>query len=174
MSPWHASIVVGVDGSFRTVHAGDVRETHDLVYKDGRAYHFREKSPLYDFGEIKVTFEHLYPCGLVIRPINNIETRPSFRVLDMEKLRKLAEVQSPVILRGFAEPSERELFITSGELQEVKDRKRRDRFGNSVTNIEAMPMHYGGKFKSLTKKYSYGNDVKGADGKDIKVQTPPK
>ena len=186
MSPWHASIAVGVDGSFRTVHAGDVRETHDLIYKDGRPYHFREKSPLYDFGGIKVTFEHLYPCGLVIRPSATSEAKPSFRDLDMKKVRGLAETQSPVVLRGFAETTERELFIsrahelgdvqkwTFGELQEVKDGKRNDKLGNNVTSTEAMPMHYDGMFKFVNQKDADGNDMKDAEGKEIKVQKPPK
>ena len=186
MSPWHASIAVGIDGSFRTVHAADVRETHDLVYKNGRPYHFRERSPLYDFGETKVEFEHLYPCGLVIRPAQGSQAKTSFRDVDMKKLRGLAETQSPVVLRGFAETTDRELFIsrayelgdvqkwTFGELQEVKDGKRTDKLGNNVTSTEAMPMHYDGMFKFVTQKDADGNDMKDAEGKEIKVQKPPK
>ena len=185
-SPWHASIAVGVDGSFRTVHAEEVRETHDLVYENGRPYYFREKSPLYDFGETKVEFEHLYPCGLVVKPAAGTVGQPSFRDVDMKKLRALAEVQSPVVLRGFANTTERELFIsrahelgevqkwTFGELQEVKDGGRRDKLGNNVTSNEAMPMHYDGMFKFVTKKDENGNDMKDADGKEIKYQKPPK
>ena len=185
-SPWHASIAVGVDGSFRTVHAADVRETHDLVYKDGRPYLFREKSPLYDFGETKVSFEHLYPCGLIIRPADPSGPKPSFRDMDMKKLRQLAENQSPVVVRGFAETTDRELFIsrghdlgevqkwTFGELQEVKDGKRTDKLGNNVTSSEAMPMHYDGMFKFVPKLDADGNEMKDADGNVIKYQKPPK
>ena len=178
MSPWHGSVAVGVDGSFRTVHAADVRETHNLVYKDGRPYHFREKSPLYDFGDTRVEFEHLYPCGLVIRPAAGPQGKTSFRDVDVRKLRKLAEIQSPVVLRGFEDTTDRELFIgrahelgeiqkwTFGELQEVKDGKRSDKLGNNVTSSEAMPMHYDGLFKLVTKK--------DAEGKEIKVPKPPR
>lgn len=184
MTPWHSSVAVGVDGSFTTVHAEDVRETHDLVYRNGRPYCFREKSDLYNFPEIKVEFEHLYPCGLIIRPAdagNNL----SFRDVDAKKLRKLAEVQSPVVLRGFADTTDRELFIskayelgtvlpwTFGILQEVKDSKRSDKQGNNVTSSEAMPMHYDGMFKFVNKKGEDGNDLKDEQGNDVKVQAPP-
>lgn len=120
MTPWHSSIAVGVNGSFRTVHAEEVRETHDLVLRHGQPYHFREKSDLYDFGETKVQFEHLYPCGLIIRPAGELTAKPSLRDVDINKLRKLAELQSPIVLRGFAETTERELFISKAhELGEV-------------------------------------------------------
>ncbi|KAI4123483.1 MAG: hypothetical protein LQ338_004259 [Usnochroma carphineum] len=186
MTPWHSAIVVGVDGSYRAVHAADVRETHDLVYRDGRPYCFRERSPLFDFGELKVEFEHLYPCGLIIRPAAGTKPAPSYRDVDVEKVRKLAEVQSPVVLRGFADTTDRELFIsrayemgkvlpwTFGVLQEVKDHKRSDKLHNNVVSSEAMPMHYDGMFKFVTQKDESGNDMMDEDGKEIKVQRPPK
>lgn len=184
MTPWHSSIAVGIDGSFRTVHPIDVRETHDLVYQDGRPYYFRERSSLWDFGDTKVEFEHLYPCGLIIRPAAG--TAPSYRDVDVKKVRKLAEHQSPVVLRGFAETTDRELFTsrayelgevlpwTFGVLQEVKDHKRSDKLHNNVVSNEAMPMHYDGMFKFVTQKDENGNDMKDENGKEIKVQRPPK
>ena len=186
MTPWHSSVAVGVDGSFTTVHAEDVRETHDLIYENGRPYFFREKSDLYNLGDIKVKFEHLYPCGLIIRPAAEPGNKPSFRNIDAKKLRKLAEVQSPVVLRGFADTTDRELFINRayelgtvlpwsfGILQEVKDSGRTDKQGNNVTSSEAMPMHYDGMFKFENKKGEDGNDLKDEQGNDIKVQAPPR
>ena len=41
-SPWHRCVAVGVDGSYRCVHVEDVRESHDLVFRDGRSYIYRE------------------------------------------------------------------------------------------------------------------------------------
>ncbi|KAL8937796.1 MAG: hypothetical protein Q9211_003504 [Gyalolechia sp. 1 TL-2023] len=170
MTPWHSSVAVGADGTFRTVHAAAVRETHDLVYQDGRPHHFRERSPLYDLGETPVEFEHLYPCGLVIRPAADTEPAPSYRVIDSQKLRKLAEIQSPVVLRGFAETSERELFINSaheigdvhprpsGVLQEINE--------HCFMASEARPMHYDGMFRTVTQKHE--------QGKEVKVQKPPR
>lgn len=185
MTPWHSSVSVGVDGSFKTVHAGDVRETHDLVLRNGRPYHFREKSDLWDFGNLKVEFEHLYPCGLIIRPAPELESKPSLRDVDVTRLRKLAEVQSPVVLRGFADTTDRELFIskaydmgtvlpwTFGILQEVKDHGRNDKDHNNVVSSEAMPMHYDGMFKFVTQKDEEGNDMKDEEGNEIKVNKPP-
>lgn len=113
MTPWHCAIAVDLDGSFRTVHAADVRDTHELVYRNGQLHHLREKSDLWDFDPVKVEFEHLYPCGLIARPIIEIgvSSPPSLRDIDVLKVRKLAELQSPIVLRGFADTSDRELYI---------------------------------------------------------------
>lgn len=186
MTPWHSSIAVGIDGSFKTVHAEDVRDTHDLVLRNGRPYCFREKSDLYDFGKVQVEFEHLYPCGLIIRPAGESGLQPSLRDVHMQKVRKLAELQSPVVLRGFAETTERELFIskayelgdvlpwTFGILQEVKDSGRTDKLGNNVVSNEAMPMHFDGMFKFVAQKDENGNPILDEEGKEVKVQKPPK
>ncbi|MCJ1399865.1 hypothetical protein MMC11_003068 [Xylographa trunciseda] len=112
MTPWHCSIAVGIDGSYQTVHAADVALTHDLVYHNGRPYCFRERSDLYDWGATRVSFEHLYPCGLIVRPNTETEEQPSLRSIDMVKLRDLAEYQSPIIARGFAEATDPDLFIS--------------------------------------------------------------
>ena len=185
MTPWHCSIAVGIDGSFKTVHAGDVKDTHDLIFRNGQPYHFREKSDLWDFGNTKVEFEHLYPTGLVVRPAAGSQGQPSLRDFDIMKLRKLAEVQSPVVLRGFADTTNRELFTnkayelgevlpwTFGVLQEVKDHRKVDKLHNNVVSDEAMPMHYDGMFKFVTQKDENGNDMKDEQGNDIKIQKPP-
>jgi len=186
MTPWHSSIAVGIDGSFKTVHVDEVRETHDLVSRNGQPYYFREKSDLFDFGEIKVEFEHLYPCGLVIRPAPEVVGKPSFRDMDVKKLRKLVEHQSPVVLRGFSDTTDRELYVSKGHelgevlpwsfgiVQEVKDHGRKDKLHNNVESNEAMPMHYDGIFKFVPKKDENGNDMKDGSGNEIKIQKPPK
>ncbi|KAH8728392.1 Pyoverdine/dityrosine biosynthesis protein-domain-containing protein [Phaeosphaeriaceae sp. PMI808] len=186
MTPWHASVVVGVDGSFRLAHADAVRDTHDLVLRNGQPYHWRERSDLYNFGELKVEFEHLYPCGLIIRPAPGTSTNPSFRKIDVKKIRELAQLQSPVVLRGLTETKDRELFIsrayelgdvlpwTFGILQEVKDHGRKDKAHNNVVSNEAMPMHYDGMFKFVTQKDENGEDMKHENGKEIKINVPPK
>ena len=185
MTPWHCSIAVSIDGSFKTVHAGDVKDTHDLIFRNGQPSHFREKSDLWDFGDTKVEFEHLYPTGLIVRPAAGSQGQPSLRDFDVMKLRKLAEVQSPVVLRGFADTTNRELFInksyelgevlpwTFGILQEVKDDRKNDKLHNNVVSDEAMPMHYDGVFKFVTKKDENGNDMEDEQGNVIKFQKPP-
>ncbi|KAF2805280.1 Clavaminate synthase-like protein [Mytilinidion resinicola] len=189
MTPWHSSIAVGVDGSFRTVHADEVRDTHELMYRDGRPYYYREKSPLYDLGAttLKVEFEYLYPCGLIIHGIPDAAgVKPSFRDVDAGKLRALAQLQSLVVLRGFAETTNREIFIsrahelgevqpwTFGTLQQVKDSGRKDKLENNVTSSEAMAMHYDGVFKYMTQKDENGVDMLDVNGNEIKLQKPPK
>ncbi|KAK4233577.1 pyoverdine dityrosine biosynthesis [Achaetomium macrosporum] len=101
-TPWHSTIAVGLDGAYRAVHAKDVRETHELVMKDGRPWCFRECSDLFDLGD-DVDIEHLYPCGVEIRP--RAAWVGDARRLGrgaMEKVRRLAMLQ-PVRLVGFAD-----------------------------------------------------------------------
>ena len=171
-TPWHSSVAVGIDGSFSTVHASDVRETHDLIYRDGKPYYFREKSDMYDWGTIMVEFEHLYPSGLIIRPSNSVITAPSLKDVDMTKVRRLAELQSPVVCRGFADTTVVDVFQSKahelgivvpwmyGIMQKVKDSGRTDNMGNNVVSNEVMPMHYDGVFKFATKTDENGNEVK--------------
>ena len=102
-SPWHCCIAVGVNGSYSTVHSRDVRDTHNLIYRNGRPYFYRERSDLYDWAEdASVEIEHLYPSGVRVHPKSDA---PGLRLLseaNLEKLRKLAGMQSAVILQGFA------------------------------------------------------------------------
>ncbi|KAF4208138.1 hypothetical protein CNMCM8927_001157 [Aspergillus lentulus] len=181
-TPWHSSIAVGADGTFRTVHAEDVRETHELVYKNGQPYYFREKSKLFNWVEdgLRVKFEHLYPCGLVIRPSDVDDSRPppSIRDLPMHKVRQLSNGLSPVVLRGFRETLEEELYVQKaselgtilpwsfGIIQKVRDAGRTDKLGNNVTSNEAMPMHYDGMFKFEEETDPVTGEVK-------RVQKPP-
>ncbi|KAK4120749.1 hypothetical protein N657DRAFT_542630, partial [Parathielavia appendiculata] len=101
-TPWHSSVAVALDGGYRSVHAKDVRETHDMVFKDGRPWCFRERSDLFDFGD-DVEIEHLYPCGVEIRPRANAVRAGEARLdpAAEEKVVKLAALQ-PVRLVGFA------------------------------------------------------------------------
>jgi len=188
MTPWHCAIAVGLDGSYRTVHAADVKETHELVFRNGHPYYLREKSELWDFSPVKVEFEHLYPCGLIIRPVleAGVSSPPSLRDVDVSKMRKLAEHQSPVVLRGFADTNDQELYIEKagemgtilpwmfGKLMVVKDQKKVDRGSNNVASNEAMPMHYDGIFKFTPRKDERGEVMKDQDGDDAQVQIPPR
>ncbi|KAJ5451648.1 Pyoverdine biosynthesis [Penicillium cf. griseofulvum] len=161
-TPWHSSVAVRLDGSYRTVHAEDVRDRHDLIYKNGQPYFFREKSSLFDWTEngLSVKFEHLYPCGLIIRPadIDNVNPPPSIRSIPMRKVRQLSNGMSPIILRGFSETLEEDLY--------VRDNGRSDKMGNNVTSNEAMPMHFDGMFK-------FDEITDPETGEKKKVQHPP-
>ncbi|KAF1844291.1 uncharacterized protein K460DRAFT_245726, partial [Cucurbitaria berberidis CBS 394.84] len=42
-SPWHSCVAIGLDGEARCVHSIDVKKTHDLVYKNRRAWYYQEK-----------------------------------------------------------------------------------------------------------------------------------
>lgn len=104
-SPWHSSLALGVDGSYSTVHAKDVRESHDLVTRDGRGYYFREKSDLWDLGDEDVVCEPRYPNRLIFSPAR--AELYGAKVLSSAQLEKLAALRAahtagPVEVVGFA------------------------------------------------------------------------
>ena len=101
-SPWHCSIAVGIDGSYRTVHAKEVRDTHKLIYRNDRPYYYRERSELWDWDDDKVEFEPQYPGGVLVHPRAGLEGRMELTAAQLDKLRQLAELQSPVTVSGFA------------------------------------------------------------------------
>ncbi|KAK1993539.1 pyoverdine/dityrosine biosynthesis protein [Colletotrichum falcatum] len=101
MTPWHCTVAVDVYGVFRTGHAAVWKETHDLVYKDGRPYYFRERSPLYSW-DVKVEFEHCYKGGLIVHNAGGADqTKASLSAADKEKAVSLALLQGKVVLQGF-------------------------------------------------------------------------
>ena len=104
-TPWHCAIAVGVGGAYKTVHAQDLQSSHNLIYRDGRPYFFREKSPLYDWEEDVVEFEHLYPQGLVARAKVGVVggEKPVLKQKNLGRLRSLAKIQGgEVRVEGFA------------------------------------------------------------------------
>ncbi|KAF5646711.1 Pyoverdine biosynthesis [Fusarium tjaetaba] len=146
----------GLDGSFETGHAEDFANTHDLIYLHGRPYYYREKSELFDWGDTKVEFEPMYPCGLVIRPSDG---PLSARHIPMGKVKQLSINLSPIVLRGFQDTLDEDVYLDKaheagkvlpwsfGIIQKVKDAGDNTKQGNNVTSNEAMPMHFDGMFK---------------------------
>ncbi|XPS73903.1 hypothetical protein M3J07_006024 [Ascochyta lentis] len=180
VTPWHSTLAIMVDG---TVLAGQ-RETFEedlkleLVYEDGRPSYFRERSPLYQWNySTPVVFEPTYPCGIMIRPDEG--SKPlSIQDIDAPKVRELAELNSPVILRGFTQTKNRDAYVAKshelgvptpwkfGLVLEVKDRGNEGQGLNNVLSQEWMPFHFDGMFK--TQKRSRD------DGSEYLVPNPPR
>ncbi len=105
-SPWHSSLAVAVDGSYSTVHSRDVRDTHDLVLRDGRGYYFREKSDLWDFGGGRdgVILEPRFPNRMLVSParaeLNGTMTLSAAQLNKLAALRA-AHTAGPVEAVGF-------------------------------------------------------------------------
>jgi alpha-ketoglutarate-dependent taurine dioxygenase len=185
LTPWLSAIAIELDGTFRTVRVGEVKETHDLIYVNGRPSHYRAKSDVFDWKAdgLDVTFEHLYPTGTIIRPANVSEgiPAPSIAAIPMNKVRIISQNFSPVVLRGFKEHDKEELFIETahklgkvltwesafGLILKIKDSGEVDRSANNVTSNEAMPMHFDGIFKFVDHTDPVTGEVK-------KVLTPPR
>ncbi|KAK6832156.1 hypothetical protein RU639_002997 [Aspergillus parasiticus] len=176
VTPWHSSPCFTVDGriEYGMREVFDNREDVELVHKDGRPWYYREKSDLYTWSE-SVEIEPQYPCGLIIRPTEN---NTSVTDLDMIKLRGLVQENSPVVLRGFNDTRDKELFVKKAEemgtpmpwkfglILEVKDHGTESQGLNNVLSAEWMPFHYDGLFK-VKKEIN-------ADGKEVTVSCPPK
>ncbi|KAF1926276.1 Clavaminate synthase-like protein [Didymella exigua CBS 183.55] len=178
-TPWHSVVVAELDGSYRSVQRRTVGvDKYELIHHNGRPYFFRAKSDLFDWSadNCDVTFEHLYPSGLIIRPAAGA---PSMTTIPMKKVCTLTNTFSPIILRGFSNITERDTFINSanelgenlvwpqyGVMSVVKDVGKDDKNANNVISKEAMPMHFDGisKYKDVT------NPVTGAV---TKMLNPP-
>lgn len=174
-TPWHSSIALKLDGSFTTGHSEEFAKTHDLIYRHGRPYYYREKSELFDWGDLEVEFEPMYPCGLIIRPVCGF---PSARHIPMGKVKQLSINLSPIVLRGFSDTLDEALFVEKaqetgkilpwsfGIIQKVKDAGDNTKMGNNVTSNEAMPMHFDGMFKFEEHQNPVTGEIE-------KVQIPP-
>ncbi|KAI0115741.1 Pyoverdine/dityrosine biosynthesis protein-domain-containing protein [Nemania sp. FL0031] len=178
LMPWRSAIAVDGDGSYRAVYPDEVRDTHELIYKNEHPYYYRVKSDLFDWTDsgLQVDFEHLYPCGLIIRPV---DCSPSMRLIPMQKVRHLSNNFSPVVLRGFSETKDEEVWVEKGHelgkvlswaltgtIFKVVNSRDDSKMSNNVTSNEPLPMHFDGVFKFAEQKDSVTGEVK-------KVLDPP-
>ncbi|OCK74769.1 hypothetical protein K432DRAFT_363146 [Lepidopterella palustris CBS 459.81] len=92
-SPWHSCVSVGVDGRYRMVHVGEVRDTHDLIYHNGRPWFYRERSHVFEWGISVVGFEPRYPYGMLVK----LKAGQQEFQVDLEKYTALVAAQSAVI-----------------------------------------------------------------------------
>ncbi|KAK0644302.1 taurine catabolism dioxygenase TauD [Cercophora newfieldiana] len=180
-TPWHCTMAVMADGTVQTAprsHFDASPDVYELVNDStGAPSHYREKSPLLSWENAPITCEPLYPCGLLIRPANG-EGSLTISDIDGSKLRALTELNSPVVLRGFAKTDDRDLFVKkAGELGtplpwnfglvlEVKDLGEGSHGAGNSLSAERMPFHYDGVFK-VEKRV-------GGDGREEVISVPPR
>lgn len=179
-TPWHCTVGYKLDG---TVVSGmrsdfDNDDTMELVHENGKPSYYREKSDLLSWGEAKggITCEPIYPSGWMIRPAKGPKAM-NIDDVDAKKVRSLSEINSPVIMRGFFNKPNEDVFIEKskqfgeplpwkfGLLLKVKDHGNDTRGLNNVLSAEWMPFHYDGLFKTVKKV----NDK----GEEALVSTPP-
>lgn len=98
MTPWHATVVADVRGNFRTVHVEKVRDSHVLVYQDGKPSFFRERSPLFEW-EAEVEFKNQYGRELLISKRGSGSA--ILTASDKEKLASLVMSHRTIEVRGF-------------------------------------------------------------------------
>lgn len=181
-TPWHCTVAFKLDGTLLSGMRADFAndDKFELVSENGQPSYFREKSDLLTWGQEKggITAEPVYPCGLILRPAVSSPGAMTMEDIDAQKVRSLAQINSPIVLRGFAESPDRELFVQTsqrfgvptpwkfGLVLEVKDRGSDARGLNNVLSAEWMPFHFDGLFK--TKKHT--NDK----GEEYLLPDPPK
>ncbi|WEW55703.1 hypothetical protein PRK78_001136 [Emydomyces testavorans] len=113
MTPWHSSLVRSVDGAVQLSHVGAVsRQTHELIYENGRPSYYREKSDLFDWNGADVEFDFLYPSGMLIS-VQNTTLDTSLKDFYLQKVLTLAQKCSPVIVRGSSVSRESEVSKAS-------------------------------------------------------------
>ncbi|RYP51886.1 hypothetical protein DL768_002854 [Monosporascus sp. mg162] len=180
-TPWHCSIAFRLDGTTTTGPRSefDGNDAFELIYENGRPSYYREKTDLLTWATDKggIISEPVYPAGLLIRPAAGPGTL-SIEDVDPAKVRAIAEINSPIILRGFANCGDRERFVHKagefgsplpwkfGLVLEVKDRGVDTRGLNNVLSAEWMPFHYDGLFKTEKRV--------NADGTEQLVSLPPR
>lgn len=127
----------------------DKNDTFELVYENERPSYFREKSSLLSWAEDKggVSCTPMYPCGWMVKPARGAKSL-SMEDIDAKKIRSLSERNSPVVIRGFANATNRDLYLDKahqfgtplpwkfGLVLEVKDQGDNSRGLNNVLSSE--------------------------------------
>ncbi|KAI1420682.1 Clavaminate synthase-like protein [Xylaria sp. FL1777] len=163
MTPWHGAVARGVDGSVSMSHAILIPAmTHDIIYVDGHPSYFRERSDVFNWSNMEVTFDYLYPCGIMIQPVNSTSIYP-LSMVDMQKICTLATTCSPVILRGFSENKGCDVCLSKSNdtaprlsrklaIQEVKYESNNAPQSESATSADDVSMHYSSILKLIIVK----------------------
>lgn len=162
-TPWHCTIAFMLDGTMRSGMRADFEndEKFEMVYENDRPSHFRERSDLLSWGENKggITCDPIYPCGLILKPTSG-KGAMTMEDIDTKKVRALAELISPIVMRGFCKTPNRDLFLKTahefgeplpwkfGLVLEVKDLGANTQGLNNVLSAEWMPFHFDGLFKT--------------------------
>jgi hypothetical protein len=98
--------------------------------------------------------------------------------VDAKKVRSLAEINSPIVMRGLFQSPQQDAFVEKanefgeplpwkfGLVLVVKDQGSDSRGLNNVLSAEWMPFHYDGLFKTVPQMNSKGEEVR--------VSVPPR
>lgn len=104
-APWMSSIAVDQKGNYLSVHSKDVRENHDLIYRDGKPWLFRERCPVYEMQRDQKeewAMEHMYPTGVRVSPLSSPRMQSIISPLIKQKLKELAAWQPVQIVHSQA------------------------------------------------------------------------
>ncbi|KAM0344839.1 hypothetical protein ACHAPU_007221 [Fusarium lateritium] len=175
MTPWHGALVRAANGDLTMSHALNVSALkYDLVFEHDKPSYFRERSPLFSWKGMDLTFTFMYPSGIIVRPARH-DLKYSLQDVDMAKFRQLSQQCSPVVLRGFQDTQQKSIFVSKakemgtilpwkeGDIMVVKDQMNEASDSNVTTTNEAMPMHYDGMFKLITVKDEEGCETVTSD-----------
>ncbi|PHH60970.1 hypothetical protein CDD81_985 [Ophiocordyceps australis] len=156
----------------------DADPTMHLVQQDGRPSYYCQTSELLSWGEAQggISYQPIYPTGWLLQPAK--QGALGMPDVDAAKVRALAQINSPVVLRGFFAKPNQDVFVAKahefgqplpwkfGLLLKVKDQGTDSRGLNNVLSSEWMPFHYDGLFKTSQQLDPTGHP--------ILVSTPPR
>lgn len=180
-TPWHSSVAIDVNGKTHSGHreSFEADPKYELVLQNGRPSFFRERSDLYDWGaDRQIVVDPIFPCGLMIRPRASNKFKLTMADIPANKVRALAEFNSPVVLRGFEINGDKDAFVEKshefgtplpwkfGLVLSVRDAGSESGGLNNVLSAEWMPFHFDGNFKTEKKTL--------ADGSEALRPNPPK
>ncbi|KAL1914280.1 uncharacterized protein VTP21DRAFT_9061 [Calcarisporiella thermophila] len=157
VTPWHNTPYQDGNATFAVLHRENISESNvktQIVLKEDKPWIVRENNDTYDWERMDLNFELMYPCGIMISPVNKNQVYNLVDV-DMKKVRHLALSNSPVIFRGFSMPADDEIFRKKAvELGDVQIRSFEDILeveenADSIitTTRETVPFNFDGCFK---------------------------
>ncbi|KAL1925117.1 uncharacterized protein VTP21DRAFT_4771 [Calcarisporiella thermophila] len=158
VTPWHNTPYQDGNVNLAVLHSENIPDKAkcEVILKEGKPWLLREINGVYEWEGMDLTFELLYPCGILVKPACKGQEY-NFVEVDMQKVRHLALSNSPVVLRGFAMPIDKDIFRKKaselGEIQMwpfgdiLEVRENADINMNNVLTQEDMPFHYDGCFK---------------------------
>jgi hypothetical protein len=107
----------------------DSNSDWELISENGRPSFYREKTELLTWDK-EISCEPIYPSGLMIQPAFG-KWKMSMNQINAAKVRILAELNSPVVLRCFKETGDRNLLVKKSYEFEHQHRGNLDSFSKS-------------------------------------------
>ncbi|KAG8412689.1 hypothetical protein J3458_013130 [Metarhizium acridum] len=96
-SPWHSCVAIDSEGGYHCVHSEEVRDTHELMYKDNRPYFFIAKDAVQvDEPHTTTVIEASNTAAVIEKPEDSAAPAQAELVTVVEKQETVTVVENPV------------------------------------------------------------------------------